>query len=187
MADEKKELDEKTKESKKLKVVPRRRESALGLRSPYELWGEIDRLFEDFVATFDEVFWSPFSTRRKQTLPPWKTGAVAYREPYIDIVDTGNELKLSVELPGVPKENLDIIVTSNEVELSARVTKEEKEEKEGYLRQERGYLEFYRKLTLPEEVLPKKAEAKLEHGILEITLPKKEPRIEPKKHRVDVR
>jgi len=187
MADEKKELDEKTKESKKLEVVPRGKESVLGLRSPCELWGEIDKLFEDFVTTFDEVFWSPFSIRRRQTLPPWKTGAVAYREPHIDIVDTGNELKLSVELPGVPKENLDITVTGNEVELSAKRRKEEKEEKEGYLHQERGYSEFYRKLTLPEDILPEKAEAKLEHGILEITLPKKEPRIEQKKHRINVR
>ncbi|MHC1583270.1 MAG: Hsp20/alpha crystallin family protein [Methanosarcinales archaeon] len=187
MVDEEEELDEKKKESGKLEVLSEGRGSVFGLKSPYELWSEVDRLFEDFMATFDEVFWSPFSTRRRQTFSPWKTGAVAYREPFVDVVDTGSELKLRVELPGVPKENIEIAVTGSEVELSARVAREEKEEREGYLYQERGSAEFYRKLTLPEDILPEKADAKLEHGVLEITLPKKEPRIESKKYRINVR
>jgi HSP20 family protein len=188
MAEEKKELSKESGESKNVEVVPKKKESALGLRRPYDLWNEMDRVFEDFMTNFDDFFWSPFSPRRRRhALLPWRTGAITYREPYIDIIDTGKEFKLSAELPGVSKDNIDITVTEDTIELSAKAVKEEKEEKEGYLRQERGYSEFYRKLILPEEVLPDNADAKLEHGVLEITLPKKEPTAEPKKRKLEIK
>lgn len=173
MAEEKEVKGSET--SKDVEVVPGKKETALGIRRPYDLWSEMDRFFEDFMSSFDELFWSPFAPRRRRGLTPWRTGAVAYREPYVDLIDTGKEFKLSAELPGVSKKDIDITVTDDSIEISAKAEKEEKEEKEGYLRQERGYTQFYRRLVLPEEVLPDKAEAKLEHGVLEITLPKKTP------------
>ncbi|RLG27147.1 Hsp20/alpha crystallin family protein [Methanosarcinales archaeon] len=179
-----------TKESEKqgnIEVLPKKKESSLWMRTPYELWSEMDRMFEDFTRSFGEMFWSPLSSRKRHVPFPWRTGAVTYREPYVDVLDTGKEFKLSAEFPGVSKENIEITVTDDAIELSAKAEKEEREEKEDYLRQERGYLEFYRKLVLPEEILPDKANAKLEHGLLEITLPKKEPKMEPKKHKLEIK
>jgi HSP20 family protein len=187
MVEEKKETVSQSGESKDVEVVPKKKESALSLR-PYDLWSEMDRLFEDFMSNFDEFFWSPFTPRRRRSsLLPWRTGAITYREPYVDVLDTGKEFKLSAELPGVSKDNVDITVTEDAIEISAKVSKEEKEEKEGYLRQERAYSEFYRKMTLPEEIIPDKSEAKLENGVLEITLPKKKPTPEPKKHKLEIK
>ena len=45
-----------------------------------------------------------------------------------------------------------------------------------YLHRERHYTWFARDISSPEEVDPDKADGSMNHGILEMTLPEKEPR-----------
>jgi HSP20 family protein len=51
---------------------------------------------------------------------------------------------------------------------------EEKVEKENYIRQERRYGAFQRSVRLPGSLVPDKAEATFENGILTLTIPKSE-------------
>jgi HSP20 family protein len=46
----------------------------------------------------------------------------------------------------------------------------------GYVRRERSSESFYRRVALPEEVKVDDAQANLQNGILELTLPKKVPK-----------
>ena len=109
------------------------------------------------------------------------------KQPLMDIKDTGKELVIEAELPGIPKENIDIKLTENSIEICGEVKSEEKEEKEGYYRQERSYSTCYRNIPLPSEVIPNKADAKLEDGVLHIKLPKKKPTTKEKAHKVNVK
>jgi len=65
---------------------------------------------------------------------------------------------------------------------------EKEESTEGeYLFRERGYAAFKRVIPFPMEILPDKAEAKFEDGVLEVVLPKKEPKPAPKRVRLELK
>lgn len=130
-------------------------------RDPFE---ELKRLERRITRLFDEL-WS-----ERAALPAPEIGV---REPYADIIEKDREIKVVVEMPGVEKQDIKINATENSLEVSAEVKKEEKEEKEGYVRRERRFSKFYRAFTLPAEVDPSKAKATFKNGILEVTLPKK--------------
>ena len=96
-------------------------------------------------------------------------------EPQIklDVTEDDKAFYVKAEVPGVKKEDIAIEVDGNQVSLSAEV-KREKEEKKGdnVLHSERFYGRQFRSFTLGREVDRDKVEAKLNDGVLEITLPK---------------
>jgi len=97
-----------------------------------------------------------------------------YGRPFrVSLTDEGNELHLRAELPGFSEKDLTITVEQG----SLTIRGERKTEvPEGYSahRQERGTLQFARSFTLPSVVNPKKVEAVLKNGVLELTMPKAE-------------
>jgi HSP20 family protein len=56
--------------------------------------------------------------------------------------------------------------------ISANRSSENEEKDKGYLRRERTYSSFSRTVTLPNTVSAEGAKAKLEDGVLSVTLPK---------------
>ncbi len=90
----------------------------------------------------------------------------------IDLKEFENEYEVQAELPGVKKEDVDIDITKNHLRISAKkeCAKEEKHKK--YARSEFSYGSTTRTLYFPEEIKVSDASAKMEHGILKITLPK---------------
>ncbi len=58
----------------------------------------------------------------------------------------------------------------------AKRSEAEEEKKKNYVCRERTAQIFYRRIQLPEKVRSDDAKASLNNGILEITLPKKEPK-----------
>jgi HSP20 family protein len=140
---------------------------------PSEFLNEMDQMFEDFRRSFTSMI-SPFRTR----FPSWTFPSLELpevKEPSSDIIDTGKEYRVCAEIPGIPKDKIDVTVSSKGIEISGEAETKTKEEKEGYVRQERGYSKIYRNLPFPEEVIPDQAEAILENGILEVKIPKKIP------------
>ncbi len=79
------------------------------------------------------------------------------REPLVDVVSSGKEVRVIAEMPGVSKE--DINVTLNEDSMTISVDRED-----------RGY---YKELKLPGIVDPKGARSAYNNGILEVTIPLK--------------
>jgi len=82
------------------------------------------------------------------------------REPLVDVISSGKDVKVIAEMPGVKKE--DINVTVNEKSIVISVDSEE-----------RGY---YKELDLPGVVDPKGARSTYNNGILEVTIPLKSSR-----------
>ncbi len=101
--------------------------------------------------------------------------------PLVDIKEDDKNIIVTTDLPGVSKEDVDIDISNNRVWIKANMHKESEEEKEGYLMRERTYSRFARAFNLPSMVNEDAACAKLENGVLTITMPKAE--IE-EKHRI---
>ena len=96
--------------------------------------------------------------------------------PSVDIEDRGKDFRLTVDLPGFDKENVNIEVSEDSVMIHAKKIMSEEEKNKNYIRRERAAQTFYRRIDLPEKVRSDDAKASLNNGILEIILPKKEPK-----------
>lgn len=151
-------------------LVPRRYWEDLWQVSPRSMLSEMDRPFESFRREFEDSF---------GITGGWLTEGI--RQPVVDLVDNEKEFVVRAELPGIDKEDLSIEIADNVVEIKGE-RKEEAEQKErGFLRKERHYSKFVRRLPLPEEVEADKADAELKDGVLTLKLPKVAPVERPTK------
>ncbi|MBP1912700.1 Hsp20/alpha crystallin family protein [Thermococcus stetteri] len=143
-----------------------------------EIQEEIDAIFRDFMR--GPRLWSYREPGgRIEVSETW-------REPFADIFDRGDRFVITVELPGVRKEDIKLRVTEDTVYIEAQVRREKELEQEGAIRIERYYTGYRRVIRLPEEVIPEKAKARYNNGVLEIELPKKKP-TKPEKEGFEVK
>lgn len=134
--------------------------------SPFGILEEMDRMFDDLRLGFENYL-----------AVPGIFGTTTFRAPAVDLIDEGDEYKLHAEMPGIKKEDINLEVGDTELEISAETKEEKKEEdeKKGYIRRERRYSKFYRRVPLPQPVDSEKAEAELKDGVLTVRLPKISP------------
>jgi HSP20 family protein len=78
------------------------------------------------------------------------------REPLVDIVDTDNEIKVIVELPGVEKEDIKLSGTDEKLTISVDTPQRK----------------YFKEIDIPAKIDPKKAKSSYKNGVLEVTLPK---------------
>jgi HSP20 family protein len=150
------------------------------LGGPRSVYSEFDHFFDEFKSGLEDYFWRP---RFGPLTTTWMGGV---RHALVDIKDLGKEFLLTAEVPGVKKEDLEINMVGNALEIKATVEKHEEEKEEGYYFRERTHDSWYRRVPMPGEFFPEKAEAELKDGLLLIHVPKKEPspEMKPKKIRV---
>ncbi len=97
------------------------------------------------------------------------------RVPLCDLEDKGDRYEMNLEIPGIEKEKVDVKATKHSVEISAEQSEKKEAKGKNYLYNERSYKSFYRKIRVPEEVVPSKIEARVVNGILNVSIPKKTP------------
>jgi len=148
-------------------VVPR------GYWGPFSIMDEMERMFDNLRLGMED-FWFP------------RMGTVGPRMPVVDMIDAGNEYLVEAELPGIDKDNVQIEVSEDGIEIRAEKEESKEEKREGYLRRERGYQSFYRKLPLPEDASQEDIQASLSDGVLRVTIPKTK-KAETAKKRVEVK
>lgn len=132
-----------------MSLVPWRKQAPTAFQS------EINRLFDDF-------FGAPLTT-------PFTGGTWA---PAVSISDGPEAYTVRAELPGMEPGDVDIDISHNVVTLRGERKEEKRDEKERMLRHEFTYGAFMRQFSLPNEVDPERAEAKMDKGVLTLKLPK---------------
>ena len=98
-----------------------------------------------------------------------------YPMPKMNVSESDNDYELELCVPGLSKEDLNLSIDSDNNLVVEMVQKEEKKEEKKdrhFLRHEFNELQFKQLLSLPENVKKEEITAKVEHGILRITLPK---------------
>jgi HSP20 family protein len=91
--------------------------------------------------------------------------------PEVEMTTKDNTLLVTVDVPGMKKEEITVEVLENHLVVRGERRHEKEEKKEGFFRTERTYGSFYRNVPLPEGVNPELAKAALRDGVLEITMP----------------
>jgi HSP20 family protein len=92
--------------------------------------------------------------------------------PPLNAFDSGDEVVLKAELPGVDPEKLDVEVRDNTVTITGERTVETSTEKGAFHRRERLNGEFRRTIRLPARLESAEAKAEYRHGVLTVRIPK---------------
>lgn len=127
--------------------------------SPFEaLWDmrrEMDRLFSGVSQNVD-------------------TSVAGYMPA--DVLETDNELRFTIDVPGLDPDQIDVTVENNVLTVSGERTWEHEEGKQegDYHLFERRYGRFERSFALPQRVNAEGIQATCDHGVLTIVLPKLE-------------
>jgi len=100
--------------------------------------------------------------------------ATANWAPSVDISEDDKAFTLLADIPGVDPKDIDISMEKGVLAIKGERQSENVEEGENYRRVERQSGQFYRRFTLPDTADADKIEAKSEHGVLTITIPKQE-------------
>jgi HSP20 family protein len=96
--------------------------------------------------------------------------------PAVDAWETDDALVISVDLPGVRKEDVSIEVDDGVLTISGTRERKVEQREDRFYRFERRYGAFSRSVTLPQGVDESTIKAQFENGVLEITVPKPEER-----------
>lgn len=94
--------------------------------------------------------------------------------PRINVEENDNEWNISVELPGVKKEDVKVNFQDKVLTISGEKKFEKEDKDKNYHRVERSYGKFSRSLSINTPVLADKINAEYKDGILNISLPKAE-------------
>src|SRR5258708_1791421 len=107
--------------------------------------------------------WDPFVAPRK----------VAAFAPTFDVKETGDAFVLVADVPGLDEKELDVAVHNGVLTVSGARNSEDKQEGERYSIVERRFGSFARSFALPELADDDKIDAKLDRGVLTLTIGKR--------------
>ena len=123
----------------------------------------VESMFEDFFAPAAQA----------AALSRWPEEGVS--SPRLNVTETEKTFQVHAEMPGVKKEDVKVAIDKQRVTIEAETKQaEEKREGENLVYAERTARKFMRSFMLPTEVDDAGADARLEDGILTLTLPKKQ-------------
>ncbi len=94
------------------------------------------------------------------------------RMPSIDLVDKGDRLVLTADLPGVKKDDIKLRVEKDSVIISARSSESKEADDGDYYYNERKYTGYYRVVPLPVNVDAKSVKAHFENNTLHLEMKK---------------
>ncbi len=151
-------------------------------RWPWRPGSAVRRLFDDFEQLFEDFQRGFFG---RSLFEEGLRGPLALAEapgfawsPRIEVRETGRELTVTAELPGVDPKDVQIECTDEGLTLRGETREEETREEGGFSRSERYYGSFFRRVSLPPDLDLDKAEASFKNGLLRIRLPKSEAALE---------
>lgn len=125
--------------------------------------GSVTRYRDPFTMARELLSWDPFYGGRQVT-------AFA---PAFEVKETTDTFVLKADLPGVAESDLDVAVHNNVLTVSGTRQAEERKEGESYALYERQFGSFSRSFSLPDMADNERIEAKLENGVLTLSIGKK--------------
>jgi HSP20 family protein len=118
---------------------------------------------DPFQLARDLFAWDPFFGGRQ----------VSAFVPAFEVKETNEAFILKADVPGVLESELDIAVHNNVLTISGTRNAEERQEGDSFALYERQYGSFSRSFALPDTADGERVEAKLENGVLTLSIYKK--------------
>lgn len=150
-------------------LVPFRATIAKQAYDPFRsIRGEFDRLFDDLFTQLPDK--------------PSRSNALA--DVRIEVSETGKEVRLRAELPGVDEKDIDVQLTRDTLTLRGEKRFEKEEKDRDYHLVESSYGSFARAIRLPFEATSQDVSASFKNGLLTVTVRKPEKKEQVQKIQV---
>lgn len=107
-------------------------------------------------------------------------------QPRIDVVDDGDALRISADMPGMERKDVEVLVEDGFLVLRGEKKLESKSAEKGCYRVERAFGSFRRVVPLPDDVDTDRAQARFDKGVLTLRIPKR-PGEGTQAHRIEVK
>jgi HSP20 family protein len=120
---------------------------------------ETDAMFPGFGSAFDNFLKMDYNYG--ETMPS------------VNVTENEHEYHMEYLVPGFKKDEIKVALEQNVLTVKAEKKTETTDEQKRYTRKEFSFSTFKRSFTLPENIDAEQMVAKHEHGILNITIPKK--------------
>ncbi len=121
--------------------------------------------FRNLTNFVDEVF---------QNIPAGLGREESYGFPPVNIHETSDAYHLELSAPGRSKEDFKLAVDNGQLTISFEKKEDPKTEEYKTVRKEFSFRSFKRSFTLDDKIDSNGIQAKYEHGVLKVLLPKKE-------------
>ena len=148
-----------------MSLIPFRTKRATGmepgsLATLTDFRNEMNRLFEGFFS-------------RPLAMPGWfETIEPGQWLPPIDMTETGSQIHVRAELPGIDPQDVDVSVSEDRLVIAGEKKSATEASGEGWTHRESQHGSFSRAIPLPEAVDPAKVTARYDKGVLTVELTK---------------
>lgn len=124
--------------------------------------GFLEPTFDDMYSMFDKFFAD-------------RTPSLSTDKFKVDLQNNSKEYVIDADLPGINKDDIKLTLEDDHLSIGFEVKKEnvEEDKEKNYVHKERTYSSMQRRFYLPNSDASK-VEAKMENGVLNIVIPKKE-------------
>ncbi|MFL6658952.1 MAG: Hsp20/alpha crystallin family protein [Massilia sp.] len=123
----------------------------------------VENMFEDMLAPFTQG----------AAMSPWLADGPL--SPRMNVSETEQAFEVQADMPGVAKEDVKVAIDHQRVTIEGESRRQsEQREGENQLYTERSACKYMRSFTLPTDVDESQAQARMENGVLSLTLPKKQ-------------
>ncbi len=143
-----------------------------------------------FIGPMDFFRLNPFSLMRRMTEEMDRVfgdggqerdrGGDAFWAPAVEVSQREGNYVIRAELPGVKPEEVKLEIENDAVVLQGERKVEREEDRGGVHRTEIRYGRFYRNIPLPEGANVEQARARFDNGVLEVTVPVSEQKVQRK-------
>jgi HSP20 family protein len=128
-------------------------------------WTEIKSMRDEMDKIMDE-------TMNLKTRPGQGANRLSLWQPLADIYETGTELVIEVELPGVVQEDINLEVHGTQLSVNGEKKLEREASRSAYQMLERSYGPFSRVFVLPGNIETAPITAVFKNGVLRMRIPK---------------
>lgn len=142
------------------------KDNTTGSHPMLRLQREIDRLFD---ATFRDFNMPSLNNR-------WpKDGLfnITGFQAKLNVASDDKSYQISLEAPGLTEKDINLEINKGVLTIRGEKKEEKESSDKHYYRMERSFGSFQRVLTLPEDCNQDEISASINHGLLEITIPRK--------------
>ncbi|RPI44635.1 MAG: Hsp20/alpha crystallin family protein [Betaproteobacteria bacterium] len=135
---------------------------------------------QDFMTQLDRWFERSFGRMMSPTLGlPGSLfedigRSIEARMPRVDVLNRDNDVLVRAELPGIDKKDVQVALTGRTLTIRAETGTQKRRRQGEYFHQEISHRAYERTIGLPGGIDVDRARASLDHGVLEVAIPKTE-------------
>jgi len=137
--------------------------------------------FAAMRSEMDRVFDSFLGQRWPENPISFRADTDSLAMPSIDVRESATDIVVEAELPGMSEDDIDVTLSNGTLTIKGEKKSEREEKEDDYHLTERSYGQFQRSFRVPDAVDEDKIEAKLDKGVLHVTLAKRPEAVKTEK------